>query len=86
MPLDSAELSEIDTLLTLTADPGLAVAALRQRFPRLTVTRCDASDVDVETPFRTLARVSLYLVDSSDHCWRLTTDAARATGLVVVGT
>jgi hypothetical protein len=52
----------------------------------MTVTQCDPSDIDLETPFRVLAGVSLYLVDGMDHCWRLTTDATRATGLVVVAT
>jgi hypothetical protein len=86
MPLNAGELTVIETMLTETADPGQAAASLRRRFPGMTVTRCDASDVDVETPFRTVGGVSLYLVDGSDHCWRLTTDATRATGLVVVAT
>jgi hypothetical protein len=86
MPLDAAELTAIEALLAATAEPAHAVADLRRCFPGLTVTQCDRSDVDLETPFRTIARVSIYLVDGTDHCWRLTTDTARATGLVLVAT
>jgi hypothetical protein len=85
MPLDASELTAIDALLAEAATPAL-VADLRRRFPGMTVTQCDPSDVDLEAPFRVAAGVSLYLVDGMDHCWRLTTDAARATGLVVVAT
>lgn len=79
MPLDTTELTEIEALLGLAAEPALVMADLRRRFPRLTVTMCDPSDVDLVTPFRSTRHFSLYLVDGTDHCWRLTTDAARAT-------
>lgn len=84
MPLGATDLAEIEAVLDVRAEPARVVADLRRRFPVLTVTRCDPSDLDFETPFRAGACFSLYLVDSSDHCWRLTSDAARATGLVVV--
>ena len=86
MSLDAAELMEIEAMLATSAEPAQVIAGLRGRFPALTVTQCDPSDVDLETPFRTMARFSLYLVDGVDHCWRLTTETARATGLVVVRT
>ncbi len=60
------------------------LTALRQQLPKLSLTRCDASDIDAETPFRAFPRFTLYLVDGADHCWKLTSDPARATGLVVV--
>ena len=84
MALDPTQLAEIETLLNSDADTSGVVAALRKSVPGMTVTLCDPSDVDLETPFRTWSRFSLFLVDSADHCWRLTTDAARATGLVLV--
>jgi hypothetical protein len=83
MALSSDELSEIDDLL-LAPDAGAAAfAALRQRFPHLSLTRCDSSDVDTEEPFRTYPGVTLYLVDGASHCWQLTRDPARATGLLI---
>ncbi len=84
MALSASDLVDIDALLETQSEPSLAVASLRQRFPHMTVTQCDPSDVDLETPFHTGSRYSLHLVDSADHCWRLTDDAARATGLVLV--
>ena len=86
MALGPAALAEIDTLLTTQAEPAQVVAQLRKSLPGLTVTQCDASDLDLETPFRTWRHFSLFLVDSTDHCWRLTSDAARASGVVVVAT
>jgi hypothetical protein len=84
MALSQTQLADIEAVLNTEGEPVSVVATLRSGFPALTVTLCDASDVDLETPFRTWSRFSLYLVDSADHCWRLTADATRATGLVVV--
>ncbi len=47
------------------------------------VTRCDAIDMREETPFRVYERVSLYLVDGRDHCWKITQDPAFATGVAI---
>ncbi|HVZ52575.1 MAG TPA: hypothetical protein VG986_11445 [Pseudolabrys sp.] len=84
MALTADDVREIETLLGAGEASAQALADLRRRFPGLSVTRCDPSDLGVETPFREFARVALHLVDGSDHCWRLTDDPARATGLVVV--
>lgn len=84
MGLSAEELAGIDALLGATDADALAVAAIRQRFPRLSITRCDPSDLNDETPFRDYERFDLYLVDGSSHCWRLTQNEAEATGLVVV--
>jgi hypothetical protein len=83
MALTADELKEIDALLQAPEADSSALADLRRRFPRLSLTRCDASDVDAEHPFRSYARFDLYLVDGTSHCWQLTPDPARATGLVV---
>jgi hypothetical protein len=84
MALSATDLADIEALLNTQDVPANVVTELRRRFPTMTVTRCDPSDVDLETPFREWPACSLYLVDSADHCWKLTADAARATGLVVV--
>jgi hypothetical protein len=88
MGLGVDELAAIDALLAAesVSPPGageVALADFRRRFPRLSVTRCDSSDVDSETPFRALPGMSLFLVDASDHCWRITSDPASATGIVL---
>ena len=82
MALETDELAAIDETLAAAPDAS-AFAGLRQRFPCLSLTRCDASDMDTETPFRVYPGLSLYLVDTSDHCWRITADPARATGIVI---
>jgi hypothetical protein len=82
MALGPNELLEIDQVLSAPdADAGV-FAQLRSRFPHLSWTRCDASDV-TESPFRTYSRFEVHLVDRSDHCVQITADPARATGIVL---
>jgi hypothetical protein len=84
MALSVDDLTRLDALLG-GADAEVGVlAAVRQQFPGLSLTRCDASDIDHEQPFRAYPRFSVYLVDGSNHCWAITGDATHATGLVVV--
>lgn len=83
MALSDADLASIETLLAVPEAGGAAFADFRRRFPGLTLTRCDASDMGAEAPFREYPRFNLYLVDAADHCWRFTADPARATGIVV---
>lgn len=83
MALTTDELQEIDRLLS-APDAGVsAYGALKARFPRLSLTRCDSSDIDADEPFRSYPGVALYLVDGGSHCWQLTRDPALATGLVL---
>jgi hypothetical protein len=84
MGLNAVELGEIDALLGAPEAGNEALAELRRRFPGLSLTRCDASDIDAEEPFRAYRRFTLYLVDGTDHCWHITGDPVRATGLVIV--
>jgi len=83
LALSDEALTKIDAALSPPdADPA-ALAVFRREFPTLSVTRCDASDLGVEQPFRQYRRFNLYLLDASDHCARITADPARATGVVV---
>ena len=83
MALTPADIKDIDALLGAAhADAG-TIDQLRARFPNLSLTRADASDLDADTPFRQYERFSLYLVDGSSHCWSLTQNPEHATGLVV---
>ncbi len=84
MGLTSEDLAEIDALLGASGADAQALASIRERFPRLSLTQCSPSEVDAETAFREYARFDLYLVDGGGHCWRLTQNPAEATGLVVV--
>ena len=84
MGMSAEDLAAIDALLGALDADGEAPARIRQRFPRLSITRCDPSDMGAEKPFREYERFDLYLVDGSSHCWRLTENMDEATGLVVV--
>jgi hypothetical protein len=84
MALGAADLADIEMLLNTGTERACVVADLRQRFPGMAVTTCDPSDVDLETPFRIGAHFALHLVDGANHCWRLTSDADCATGLMIV--
>ncbi len=84
MALQADDLAQIEALLGSPDANAVALADLRSRLRGLSLTRCDASDMGVEPPFREFARFCIYLVDGGDHCWRLTADAERATGIVVV--
>ncbi|MBF0255501.1 MAG: hypothetical protein HQL47_03365 [Gammaproteobacteria bacterium] len=56
---------------------------LRQAFPELHFSFCLDDDVIADTPALSLPGFNLYLVDSSNHCLSLTSDARGASGLVV---
>ena len=79
MALTSADIAGIEAALG-EAD---AYAALRTRFPKLSLTRADESDMGMETPFRQYALFDLYLVDGGNHCWTVTDSPERATGLIL---
>lgn len=83
MPLTEDAIARIDAVLGPQDVEASALAGFRREFPGLSLTRCDLSDLGVEEPFRQYPRFNLYLVDASDHCYRLTTDPERATGIVV---
>ena len=84
MRISQDDVGTLDALLGGADVERGALSTLRQRLPHLSLTQCDPSDIDTEAPFRDYPRFSVYLVDGSQHCWTLTTDAAQATGLVVV--
>jgi hypothetical protein len=82
MALGTDELTVIEGVLSAQNAEANPLVVLRKRFPHLSWTRCDASDV-TETPFRTYPRFDLHLVDNADHCVKITDDPARATGIVL---
>jgi hypothetical protein len=75
---------EIDAVLAQAGADSPTLARLRGLAEGLTATRCDASDLADELPFRSYPRCSLYLLDGRDHCMKITDDPDAATGLVLV--
>jgi hypothetical protein len=82
MTLSVDDLMEIDKRLTAADAENSAFALLRRQLPHLSFTRCDASDVN-ETPFRVYEKFDIHLLDGADHCVQITSDPARATGIVL---
>ncbi|CCD97285.1 hypothetical protein [Bradyrhizobium sp. ORS 375] len=82
MALAEQELNEIAQVLEQPDAGSTAFGELRRRFPKLVLTRCDASDV-TEAPFRSYAAFDLHLLDASEHCAGVTDDPAKATGLIL---
>ncbi|AAU90654.1 MULTISPECIES: hypothetical protein [Methylococcus] len=83
MALTTEALERIRSQLGTAATAAEQVSALRRAFPGLSVTRCDAGDIDTETPVLETTRFNLYLLDAADHCARVTADLSRATGLIL---
>lgn len=77
------DLARIGILLAAPPAGGNPLADFRSRFPGLSLTRCDASDMTGEVPYREFPAFNLYLVDSSGHCAHITDDPSIASGIVV---
>ncbi len=82
MPLSAEDLTDLDKMLSAPDADGTLLATLRSRFPGMSLTRCDASDV-AEDPFRTYEQFDLHLLNTADHCAQITGDPAIATGLIL---
>ncbi|HUB64867.1 MAG TPA: hypothetical protein VL996_10580 [Methylocella sp.] len=82
MSLSEDDLKQIDEVLVAPNAESYPFGELRRRFPHLSWTRCDASDV-TETPFRVYEHFDIHLLNSTDHCAQITTDPARATGIIL---
>ena len=83
MALSAEDIAEIDAMLGEAKTAASAFAELRARFPKLSLTRADASNLGMETPFREFPRFDLHLVNGAGHCWSLTDNTELATGLVI---
>jgi len=83
MALTPTDIAGVEAALSGAGTVAEAYAALRTRFPKLSLTLADGSDMGMETPFRQYALFDLYLVDGSNHCWTVTGSPERATGLIL---
>jgi len=83
MALTADALERIRTVLAGEGPAAERIARLRAALPGISLTRCDASDMDNETPVLELPGFDVYFVDTSEHCARITTHPEAATGLIV---
>ena len=82
MPIKAEELLEIETLVAQAPAEASPYAALRQKYPHLAWSRCDASDV-LEEPFRSFKAYDLHLLDVTNHCPTVVTDPDAAMGFIL---
>jgi len=82
MALSVEELTEVEQVLLALAADAPVIAEMRGRYPKLSWTRCDASDV-VEAPYKSTTVYDIHLLNSSDHCSQITSDPAQATGIIL---
>ncbi|HYD32147.1 MAG TPA: hypothetical protein VEB64_15000 [Azospirillaceae bacterium] len=86
MPLTAEQIDAIASLanarFTEGASLDAAIKAIKGAFPELTVTGCLESDM-TQSPYREETGYFLFLVDRSAHCWTITGDPEKATGVVI---
>jgi hypothetical protein len=83
MALTLTELDRIEEFL-MAHSAAENLLTFRVRFPGVSLTRCEAGDMSGDaSPYKVHAEFELFLVDGRDHCWQLTQDPARATGVVL---
>jgi hypothetical protein len=82
MSVSTEDLMDIAQTLDAADADSKAFATLRQRFPHLFFTQCDASDM-AEEPYRTCDSFEMHLLDGSNHCVEITSDPTRATGIIL---
>lgn len=77
---------DIEAIAAWVEQRGLSEAVigeLRGRFPGQHFTYCMDDDIVSAKPVLERSGFRLYLVDSRDHCSRLTDDAGYASGVVL---
>jgi len=77
--------NDIQSMCDLVDQQGLSeqlIGNLRDQYPGKHFTWCSEDDINVGKPYLERPGYLVYLVDSSDHCSRLTNDEDIATGVV----
>ena len=77
---------EIDSIANYVSEQGLSedvLVALRKQYPGKHFTWCMDDDINSDHPVVQREDFAIYLVDSSDHCSKLTSDPASASGYVL---
>jgi len=83
MALSSEQLSNLDQLLSGHEGDANPLSQIRAGLPGVSITRCDFEDMRGEAAFRRSGQYDVFLVDASNHCWRIIDDPQAATGVVV---
>lgn len=81
--MSSDQMESLASVLVAVPSGENPVPAVRASFPELAVSRCSADDMRDETPFRRVGDFDVFLVDTSNHCWRIIDEPATATGVIL---
>lgn len=82
MAMSANDLQVIEALLASANAGDIGIAMLRLQFPHLSWSQCDAADV-TEPPFRVFQNFDIHLLNTADHCARLTAELETATGIIL---
>ncbi len=77
------QLENLSALLVALPQGENPVPAVRSRFPDLSVSRCPDEDMRDEMPFLRKGNYDVFLVDTSNHCWRIVDELATASGVIL---
>ncbi len=83
MAINPETAEQIQAMLAASATTSERNATLRKSISGLSITRCDASDMDSEQAWFEAPDLNVYLIDTSDHCVRITNAPLKATGLII---
>jgi len=77
---------QLATIVRLVEEQGLdstLISRLRSMYPGMHFTHCLDEEINHVAPIRERPGFNVYLVDSRQHCLRLTEDFGSASGLVL---
>jgi len=81
--IPSEELSEVVSYIEENGVEEETIANLRKRFSDRHFTLCTEDDISVGKPVVASRLFEVYLVNSADHCSKLTNDPDIASGYVI---
>ncbi len=82
MTISPRQVEYIASMLVALPSGENPVPAVRASFPELAVSRCAADDMRGEPPFFRAGDFDVFLVDTSNLCWRIIDEPATATGVI----
>lgn len=77
---------ELTTITMFVKQHGVSeqtIASMRKQFSTRHFTYCMEDDINTGEPAVSEENFSVYLVDSSEHCSKLTRDIEKASGYVI---
>jgi hypothetical protein len=83
MTISIDQFESITSLLLAIPGGQNPVPAVRASFPELAISRCAADDMRGESPFLRAGDFDVFLVDTSQLCWRIIDEPAAATGIIL---